>query len=101
MTNLGFVAGELPVAVVEPLQTNGELDVARSDDVLNLELCELGIKAELLNDAGVFAGCEARVVLRFCTSDDHFARGENERRSLGFTDTHNHSGKPLINNETG
>ena len=100
-TDLRLVAGELSVAIVEALQTDREFNVAGSDDILNLEFRKLGIKAELLDDACVFARCKARVIFGFCTGDDHFARGENERGSLGFADTHDHSSETLIKNKTG
>ena len=43
-------------------KTDWELDVARADDVLDLEISELGIEAELLNDSCVFARRQARVL---------------------------------------
>lgn len=39
--------------VGEALEPDRELDVARADDVLDLELGELGVEAELLDDARV------------------------------------------------
>ena len=94
-TYLRLVAAELSVAIRKTLQTNRELDVARADDVLNLELGELCVEAELLDDTRVLARGEARVVLRLCTSDDHLAGGEDESRGLGLADTHDDGGETL------
>jgi hypothetical protein len=92
---LRFVRTEVVMARSQTLETNGELDVTRSDDVLNLEIRELGIKAKLLNDASVLAGSKLRIILRLGTSDDHFARSKDERSSLGFTNTHDDGGETL------
>ena len=74
-------------------QTDRELDITRADNVLYLEICELGIEAELLDDSGVFSRRQARIlelsvdikhwtpdgltVLRFGASDYHLARSED------------------------
>ena len=42
---LGFVGTEVVVARSQTLQTDGELDVARANDVLDLEIRELGVEA--------------------------------------------------------
>ena len=83
------------MAVCKTLQTDGELDVARADDVLDLELRELGVEAQLLHDARVLARREARVVLGLRARDDHLARGEDERGRLGVADAHDDRGKTL------
>ena len=83
------------MAVRETLQTNGELEVTRADDVLNLELGKLRIEAEFLNDAGVLARRQTRVIFRLCTRDDHLARREDERGRLRVTDTHDDRGETL------
>ena len=88
MTYLWFVAAELSVAVRQALKTNGELDVAAADDVLDLELGELRVEAKLLNDTCVLARRKARVVLRLGTGDDHLARREDEGSGLGVANTH-------------
>ena len=84
------------VARSETLETDGELDVARSDNVLNLEIRELRVETKLLDDAGVFARCELRVVLGLGTSHDHLARGEDECGGLGLTNTHDDSSETLL-----
>jgi len=92
---LRFVAAELSVAISQSLQTNGELDVTASDDVLNLKLGELRVKAELLNDPRVFTRREARIIFRLGTSNDHLARRENEGGRLGVANTHDDGCKTL------
>ena len=94
-THLGLVTAELPVAVREALQTNGELHVATADDVLDLEFRELGIEAELLDDPCIFARRQPRVVLALRTSDDHLARREDQSGCLRITDTHDNRGETL------
>lgn len=42
---LGLVRAEVVVARSQTLQANGELDVARPHDVLDLEVCELRVEA--------------------------------------------------------
>lgn len=34
-----------------------ELDIARSDNILNLELLEFGIESEFLDNTSILAGC--------------------------------------------
>src|SRR5437868_2074162 len=68
---LRLVRAEVVMAGGEPFQTNGELDVARADNVLDLEVGELGIEAELLDDSSVFARGQLRIVLGLGTGDDH------------------------------
>ena len=45
-------------------ETNRELDIARADNVLDLEIRELGVEAELLDDSCVFTRRQARVLER-------------------------------------
>ena len=70
-----FVGREMVMTRCKTFETNRELDVTRSDDVLNLEVCtgisddlatttemqvrtrELGVESQLLNDAGILATC--------------------------------------------
>lgn len=53
-----FVRAEVVMATRETLKTDGELDVAGSDNVLDLEIRELGIEAEFLDNTSVFPGCQ-------------------------------------------
>lgn len=92
---LRLVRAEHVMAGGKTFQTNRELDVAGANDVLNLEVGELGVEAELLDDTSVLARSELRVVLRLGASDDHLARGEDQGGGLGLADTHNNSGETL------
>lgn len=85
---LRLVGAEVVMAGSQTLETNRELDVTRTDDILDLEVCELGVEAELLDDSSVLARSKLRVVLRLCTSHNHLARGEDQGCSLWLTDTH-------------
>lgn len=51
-------------------KTDWELDVARADNVLDLEIRKLGIKAELLDDTCVLARRQARVLGRGISKHD-------------------------------
>ena len=46
------------------LQTNRKLDIARADNVLDLEVREFGVEAKLLDDSCVFTRRQARVLGR-------------------------------------
>lgn len=94
-----LIGAEVVVARSQTLQTDGELDVARADNVLDLEVRELRVEAELLDDARILAGRKLGVVLGLGTSDDHLAGGEDERGGLGLTDTHDHGRETLWSNK--
>ncbi len=47
----------------QTLETNRELHIARANHVLDLKVCELGLETEFLDDAGVFSGCQLRLLL--------------------------------------
>ncbi len=53
---LRLVGAKVVMARSQTFETNGELDIARTNDVLDLEIRELGVEAELLNDARVLPG---------------------------------------------
>ena len=44
------------------LQADGKLDVARANNVLDLEIRELGIEPKLLDDASIFARRQLGVI---------------------------------------
>lgn len=92
---LRLVRAEVVMLGSQTLEADGELDVARADNVLDLEVGELGIEAELLDDARILARRQLRVILRLCARDDHLARGEDERRGFRLADTHDHGGETL------
>lgn len=79
----------------QTLQSDGELNVARADDVLNLEVRELGIEAKFLDDARVLAGRQLRVIFRLGTGDDHLARRKDQGGGLGFANPHDDGGETL------
>lgn len=81
-------ARKVAVRECEAFETDGELDVARSDNVLDLKVHELGREAELLDDAGVLARCQARELLVLGTGAHHLTRRKDERRRLGLANTH-------------
>lgn len=43
------------MARCKTLQTDGEFDVTRANDVLDLKVRELGVEAEFLNDARILS----------------------------------------------
>ena len=53
----------------KPFQSNGELDVAGAYDVLDFEVGEFRIEAQLLNDAGVLAAGQFRIIFGFRARD--------------------------------
>lgn len=79
----------------QPLQTDGELDVARADNILDFEIGKLGVETKLLNNTRILARSQLGIILGLGTSNDHLAGGEDESCSLRFTDTHNHGSKTL------
>ena len=83
------------MAAGKTLQANGELDVARANDVLNLEVGELGIETELLDDTGVLARSKAAVILRLGTGDDHLSTSEDQSSCLGLSDSHDDGSETL------
>jgi hypothetical protein len=40
---------------VKAFQADWEFDIARADNILNLELSEFGVKAQFLDDTSIFA----------------------------------------------
>jgi hypothetical protein len=93
---LGLVGAEVVVTRGQPLQTDGELDVARADDVLDLEIGKLGVETKLLDNTRVPARSPLRIILGLGTSDDHLARGEDKSGGLRFTDTHDNGSETLM-----
>lgn len=59
---LRFVRAEVVMTRRKAFETDWELDIARADDILDLEIRELSVEAELLNDSCIFARCQARVL---------------------------------------
>lgn len=92
--------------VAEVLQIYGETRITRANNVLHLELLQLlninvrtlivrVLNNYLSNHFGVGLGCLLGLILALGTSNDHFARGENECSCLRLTDTNDHSSESL------
>lgn len=92
---LRLVGAEVVMARSQTFETNGEFDVARTDNVLDLEIRELGIETELLNDARIFPRGKLRVILGLGTGHDHLARGKDKSGGLGLADAHDDGGETL------
>ena len=60
---LRLVRAEIVMARSKTFQTNGELDVAGANDVLDLEVRELGVETELLDDASILSRCKLGIIL--------------------------------------
>lgn len=70
---LRLIRAEIVMARCKTFQTNGKLDVAGANDVLDLEVRELRIETKLLDDTSILAGCKLGIILRLGSSDDHLA----------------------------
>lgn len=92
---LRLVRAEVVVLGGQALEADRELDVARADDVLDLEVGELGVEAQLLDDTGVLARGKLGVILRLGAGDNHLARGKDEGGGLGLANAHDDCGKTL------
>lgn len=55
---------------------------------MNLKVGKFRVEAKLLNDSSILARSKTRIILGLCTSNNHLARGEDQSRRLGITDTH-------------
>jgi len=75
---LWLVRAEHMMTARKAFETDGKFDVARSDNVLDLEVGEFGIEAKLLDDARILPRSKLAVIFRLCTSDDHLAGGKDE-----------------------
>lgn len=73
------------VARGQTFQADGELDVARANDVLNLEIGELGVEAELLDDARILARCQLAVVFGFLYRVRLAVEGDREPSGIART----------------
>ena len=90
-----LVGAEVVMARGKSLQANGELDVARTNNVLNLKIREFRIEPKFLDNASVFARSKSAIVFRLCTSHNHLARSKDEGRCFGLANAHDHSGETL------
>jgi len=86
---------EHAVTISQTFQSDRELDVATPYNVLNFEVHEFRIKAQLLNDPGILPGGKARVIFWFGTGDHHFAGRKNQRSRLRISYPHDHGSETL------
>ena len=84
----------------ETLQPNRKPHITTADDVLDLELLELGVEPQLLDDPRVFTRSETRIVLGLGSSDNHFSGREDQSGSLGVSDTHDDGCETLFTEAT-
>jgi len=68
---LRLVRTEIVMARSQTLQTDGKLDITGSDDVLNLEVGELGVETELLDNASILSRRQLGIIFGFGTSNNH------------------------------
>lgn len=87
---------EMSVRVSQTLKTNWKLDIARTNNVLNLKVCELCRETKLLNDTSVLSRSQLWVIFGFGTSHHHLARCKNQSRRLWVTNSHDNSSKTLM-----
>ncbi len=91
---LGLVGAVGTVARVERLKRDGEVDAARADDVLDLEVLELDVgRPHLLDHLGVHLGSLLGLLLTLCAGDDHFTGPEYQRSRLWLPYANDHSRK--------
>ena len=83
------------MATGKTFQANGELDVAGANDILDLEVGELGIETKLLNDTSVLARGKTTIILGLGTSDDHLSASKDQGSCLGLSNSHDDSSKTL------
>jgi len=72
--DLGFVCAVLEMAAAEPFEGDGELHVARANDVLNLEVLEAHLEADALDPLGIDARSLLALLHRFGPSAHHLTR---------------------------
>lgn len=89
------------MAAGQTLEADGEVDVARPDNILDFEIGEFGIEPKLLDDTRVFATRELAIVFRLGTSHDHLTRGKDEGSRLWLSYTHDHSCETLAKTSIG
>ena len=71
-------------------KTNWELYIARADDVLDLEIRELGVEAKLLDDPCVFARRQTRVLEKHFSTHEKSSVALEEPTILGFSTGNHH-----------
>lgn len=90
-----LIGAEMVMTTREAFQADGKFNIARANNVLDLEIYELGVEPKLLNDPSVFTRGELGVILGLSASNDHLARGKDQSRSFWFTNAHDNGSKAL------
>jgi hypothetical protein len=90
-----FITAKLRMLQDQSFQSDIEFDIATSHHVLNFEIRELGVKAQLLDDTGVLPRGQLGFALAFGAGTHHFARAENQGGRSRLTDPHNDGRKPF------
>jgi hypothetical protein len=90
-----LVRAEVVMARGKTFQADWELDVARTDNVLDLEVGELGVEAKFLDDACILARGKFGVIFRLGASHHHLARSKDEGCGLGVANAHDDGGETL------
>lgn len=96
---LRLVRAEVVMLGSKTFKSDGKLDVARANDVLDLEIGKLGIETKLLNDTSVLAASKLAIVFTLGTGHDHLARGKDEGGGLGLANTHDDGRETLSEGE--
>jgi hypothetical protein len=84
----------------QTLQPDREPHITTADNVLDLELLELGVETQLLNDPRVFTGSETRIVLGLGSGDNHLSGSEDQSSGLGISNSHDDGGETLFTEST-
>ncbi|KAB8339080.1 hypothetical protein FH972_022016 [Carpinus fangiana] len=93
---LRLVRAEVIVPHGQAFETDGEADITRSDDILDLEVRELGIEAQFLYDTRILARRQLRIIFRFCASDNHLARCKDQSGCLWIANSHDNGRETLV-----
>lgn len=74
---LGFIAGEVSMPVVQSFQSNGELYITRAHNILDLKVLKFYVlESQLHNNFGILPCCQFGLLFTLGTSTNHFARCE-------------------------
>ena len=77
------------MGIDQPLQADGEANVGRPDDVLDLEIdVRLRFESHPLHDVGKLARRQGRIVRRLGPRHAHLARREDEGRGARLPEAH-------------
>ena len=94
---LWFITTIVVVSIHKSLKSDWEFHVARADNVLDFEVCELGWEIELLNNPCILPCCELRSLLTLGSCAHHLSWHKNECCCLRVANSHNYGSKKCIN----